>query len=128
MIYLLLISPSKDSFSVLVSTLSKHDDVKTVFAESGESGLELASVTFFNLVVIDENLGDMTGLEFAHKLLSVNPVTNCAIVSPLSKKEFHEASEGLGVLTQLPPFPGTKEVEDMVQMLRKIIMLSSGTG
>lgn len=127
MIRLLLISPDKDSFSGMNSALSKHSEVGTEWAESGNRALELASDTAFDLVVADENLGDMTGLEFAKRLLSVNPMINCATVSPLEPKEFHEVSEGFGILVQLPLRPGEQEAEDLFDRLVKILNLSAGS-
>ncbi|MCK5230878.1 MAG: response regulator [Desulfobulbaceae bacterium] len=126
MIKLLLISPDKDSFSGMDSALSRHNEVETEWAESGNRALELASDIAFDLVVVDENLGDMTGLEFAKRLLPVNPMINCAAVSPLEPKEFHEVSEGFGILMQLPLRPGEQEAEDLLERLGKILNLSAG--
>ncbi len=49
-----------------------------------------------------ENLGDMTGLEFIRAIVSKRPMVNCAAISSLASEDFHEASEGLGILMQLP--------------------------
>jgi hypothetical protein len=76
--------------------------------------------------VTDEKLGDMTGIEFARRLLSVNPVINCASVSPLSPKDFHEASEGLGLLAQLPIRPGEEDAKDLLQRLKNLKNLAAG--
>ena len=84
-----------------------------------------SSGTTIDLVVADEGLGDMTGLELAGKILSVNPMINCASVSRLSPEEYHEASEGLGVLAQLPIKPGKKHAEELVQRLKYIKNLSA---
>ena len=48
----------------------------------------------------------MTNLEFAGKLIKLNPMINCASVSSLPSNEFHEASEGLGMMCQLSFPPG----------------------
>jgi hypothetical protein len=44
----------------------------------------------------------MTGLKFVEKLVLTNPMINCAAVSSLSSKDFHAASEGLGILMPMP--------------------------
>jgi len=59
----------------------------------------------------------MTGIEFMKKLLPINPMINCAAVSPLPPEEFHEASEGLGVLVQLPVAPGKLDAENLLKRL-----------
>ena len=47
----------------------------------------------------------------------VNAMVNTAVVSPLSDEEFHEASEGLGILGRLPNEPG---MNDAGELLRKL--------
>ena len=39
----------------------------------------------------------------------VNAMVNTAVVSPLSDEEFHEVSEGLGILGRLPNEPGMSD-------------------
>ncbi len=73
----------------------------------------------------DEKLGFMSGLEVVLGLLSIFPMANSAAICSLSHEDFHEASEGLGLLAQLPPQPGEKEAEELLQQLRKIKNLTS---
>ena len=51
---------------------------------------------------------------------------NSAAVSPLSPEEFHEASEGLGVLVQLPVDPGKFEAEDLLKRLKNLKDFTAG--
>lgn len=118
MLKLLLVSSNKTSLSGLASALAEHRDVSLSGAESGEEALDLASDIAVDLVVTDERLRDMTGLEFAARLLSVNPMINCASVSQLSSENFHEASEGLGLMAQLPVQPGKEDAENLLHRLR----------
>ncbi len=60
----------------------------------------------------------MTGLKLAAKLLTVNPMINCTAVSSLSSAEFHEASEGLGLLSQLPANPGREQAEELLRLIK----------
>ncbi len=123
---LLLISPDKDALSTLAQALEAQENVDLSRAESGSEALQMASDTAFDLVVTDEKLGDMTGLDFANRLLSVNPMILCAAVSPLSPKDFHEASEGLGLLPQLLPKPGEKEAYALLQNMKALKALAAG--
>lgn len=126
MFKLLLVSPDKNSLYNLASALVEHADVDLSWAESGKTALEIATDSAIDLVVTDENLGDMTGLEFAGRLLSVNPMINCASVSSLSPEEFHETSEGLGIMVQLPFHPGKEHAEELLQRLKDLKMLMAG--
>ncbi len=126
MLKLLLVSLDEDSLSGLASALREHGDVDLSWAESGEKALDIASDTAIDLVVTEERLGDMTGLEFARRLLSVNPMINCASVSRLSSENFHEVSEGLGLMAQLPIQPGKEDAEELLQRLRNLKNLMGG--
>ncbi len=82
----------------------------------------------YSLVVTDEQLSDMTGLAFVEKIVSTNPMINCAAVSRLPADAFHEASEGLGILMQLPPDPGSIHAKELLERLENILNLSSKIG
>jgi CheY-like chemotaxis protein len=126
MLKLLLVSSHKDALSDLASALVEHTDVDLSWAESGKTALQKASITTPDLIITDEMLGDMTGLEFASQLLTVNPMINCAAVSCLSPDKYHEASEGLGLLVQLPVKPGKTHAEELLQRLKYIKGLTEG--
>ena len=108
----LLVTPSQADLETLASALEEYKDVQVSWAASGSQALNKASEAPIELVVTEEDLGDMTGFQLAEKLLKLNPMINCAIVSPLSVEAFHEASEGLGIMAQLPAKPGKKQAED----------------
>ena len=120
MIKFLLVTPNREPFSEFASALGKHAEVELSWAESGQIALKMLGDFPVDLVVLDEELGDMTGIEFMKKLLSVNPMINCAAVSPLPHEEFHELTEGLGVLAQLPSRPGVQKAEDLLTRLNDL--------
>ena len=114
---ILLVTPEKESLSLLASTLAAQDGVELSWAQSGGKALEIIADMAFDLVVTDERLGDMSGLELAAKLVAINPMINCAAVSALSPEDFHEASEGLGLMDPLPLRPGKEEADNLLQRL-----------
>jgi CheY-like chemotaxis protein len=97
--------------------LEGREEVELFWAQSGGKALDRVADTLVDLVVTDEFLGDMTGLELAERMISVNPMINCAAVSTLSSRQFHEASEGLGLLAQLPALPDKEQAEELLQRL-----------
>ncbi len=126
MIRLLLVTPYRNSLLELASAMEKYDDVELIWIDSGQKALDKLSKTSMDLVVTDKELGDMTGLEFAEKLVLVNPMINCAVLSSLPSDEFHEASEGLGIFAQLPLRPGKPDAEKLLNDLRKLKDLTAG--
>jgi len=105
----------------------EEKDAQTEWAESGRYALSMIAERNYDLVVPDENLGDMTGLEFIKALIAQKPMVNCAVVSSLLPEDFHEASEGLGILMQLPVNPGHEYAEELLEHLKKILNLSVET-
>jgi CheY-like chemotaxis protein len=123
LIKILLVSKDKASMSAFKAGLEKNK-VQTAWAQSGGNALGKIAEEFFDLVVTDENLGDMTGLEFIEKVISKKPMVNCAAVSSLLPADFHEASEGLGILMQLPLRPGQEQAEKLLGQLKTILNLA----
>ena len=117
---LLLVSSDKTPLFDLASALEKDKDVDVSWAKSGLEALKSVSGSTFDLVITDETLADMTGLELAGKLLSVNPMIHCACVNTLPPEEYHEKSEGLGLMDPLLDRPGEKDAERLLQDLRRI--------
>jgi CheY-like chemotaxis protein len=126
MIRLLLITPNKKSLFEMASAMDRYDDVEFTWTESGQEALDKLSESSVDLVVTDNDLGDMTGLEFAENLVRINPMINCAILSSLPSEEFHEASEGLGVFAQLPLRPSKDDAENLLKRLKNLKDLTSG--
>ena len=117
MIKILMVTSEREPFSEFAKMLKQKDDIELSWAVSGQESLEAISNNPVDLVIVNENIGDMTGIEFMKKLLRINPMINCAAVSPLAPEEFHEASEGLGVLMQLPVSPGKPDAKNLLKRL-----------
>ena len=126
MIKILLVTSEREPFSEFARVLKQKDDIELTWTETGQEALEAISDNPVDLVIVNENIGDMTGIEFMKKLLPINPMINSAAVSPLPSEEFHEASEGLGVLAQLPVDPGEFEAEDLLKRLKNLKDLTAG--
>lgn len=120
MLKLLFVSSDKNSLSDLAMALKEYDDVELLTVESGETALSMISKSVVDLVITDEKLSDMTGLAFAEKIILLNPMINCVAISSLPPEEFHAASEGLGLMDQLPVQPGKEDAEKLLRTLRYI--------
>lgn len=98
-------------------------------AASGAEALAMLSARRVDLVVIDETLQEMSGLDLARQVAARNPLAAVALVSPLAPEEFHESTEGLGILAQLPRHPGAAEFRDLFEKMRRVMrMTESVTG
>jgi DNA-binding response OmpR family regulator len=123
MIHALMVTSSPDSFLQMDSTFAEND-VEAIWADSGSSAITMISERSFDIVIADEALRDMTGLDLAKKLISKNPMLNIVLVSSLPSHAFHEVSEGLGILIQLPPSPKKSDAEKLLERLNNILALT----
>ena len=122
----LMVTSRQNEWSKLARGLETAPGVELLWAESGTAALQAAQVNSFDLILIDEVLEDMPGLDLAKNLIKSNPMLNCALSSALSKESFHEASEGLGLLAQLPLDPGEQQAHDLIEQVTAIIKLIQG--
>lgn len=125
MLKLLFVSNRVETLSEFISTLKEDDKNEVLYAGSGETALKLIKDSAIDLVITDEEIGDMSGLDFARILISLSPMTNCAALSSLPEKEFHDLSEGLGLMNHLPANPERSDAEDVLKNLRRIKGLES---
>jgi DNA-binding NarL/FixJ family response regulator len=123
MINVLLIGGKNGTLSELSGLLNSYDDVAISEIESGENADEITSRNEHQLVIVDYTVGNESGIEFTKKLIGANPLLNCAVVSTLSGKDFHEATEGLGVLAKISKNPASDDVANLLDNLRRILGL-----
>lgn len=119
MTHILIVGGKCLSSSAFKTTLDENG-AETVCLASGRKALVMVSEKVFDLLVTDETLSDMTGLELIKSVVASQPMLNCAAVSSLSPGAFKEASEGLGILMQLPVEPGRQEARQLLEHFKKI--------
>jgi DNA-binding NarL/FixJ family response regulator len=121
MLRLVLATIRLKALQAFAAALSSDPEVRLQQVASGAAALEAARSSNPDLVIIDADLPDTPPLDLVQKLLLVNAMVNTAVVSPLADAEFHEASEGLGILGSLPLEPGRREAVDLLLKLRKVL-------
>lgn len=128
-IVLIIVFLAKDfsRFAVLVARLRREQDVQLVPVSTGAAALAQLKDKHLDVVIVDEQLDDMSGIEFVKAFVAINPLANTAIVGSRTAEDFHEVTEGLGVLMQLPPHPGSKDAEALLAVLAKISTLMAPT-
>jgi len=107
-------------FGALIARLRREQEVEPIPVATGAAALAQLRGKAIDLVIVDQQLDDMSGLEFVKQLVKVNPLANTALVGSLADEAFHEATEGLGVLMQLPLRPTGEDAEALLAVLAKI--------
>lgn len=124
MVSILLATARPEALQSFTEALSSDPQVRLDHVKSGAEALSAVRTSPPNLAVIDFELPDIKPLDLVRELLMVNAMVNTAVVSPLSEQQFHEASEGLGVLARLPVEP---RKSDASELLGKLGQLNEGT-
>jgi DNA-binding response OmpR family regulator len=127
MLHILMVSARQETLHPLAEGLSSDPEVRLEQVTSGAEALRAVRSGSPHLAVIDSELPDTGPLPLVQELLMVNAMVNTAVVSPLSDEEFHEASEGLGVLARLPLMPGEGDAAELLRKLRHVLGLSRGS-
>ncbi len=121
MIKILLVFNDGDLKSEFINTLCQIGRTQVRTVDTGTQALEFLGKNKFDLAVVAENLSDMSGISFVEKLVMIDPMINTTIISDLSKEDFHEATEGLGVLMAVPVNAEKEDAVYLLEYLDKII-------
>ena len=111
---IMLAGKAQERLAPLVAGLMNATDAELYQAKSESDVMNLLTTRAIELVVLDEELADVAGLQMARRLAEKMPFVNCVLISSLAADEFHEQTEGLGVLMQLPSPPAAGDAETML--------------
>ena len=91
------------------------------WAVSPEDVLGQAGTAPWQLVVVDALTPGMSYKAFVMDLLRVNAMLNTVVVTDMGEEDFHEDSEGLGVLCAVPGTPGREDGAQAMDRLRRML-------
>ena len=91
------------------------------WVEQSELVLQQASSAAWDLLVIDALLSNLDYKKLLMDLLRVNAMLNTVVITDLGESDFHEASEGLGVLSAVPARPTREHGIQIMGLLRQIL-------
>ena len=110
-----IVTDCSDRFAELNDIIKEMlEATKVSWYESGGAALSSAASTSQDLVVVDEEMADMSAPTFLRQLLAVDANINTAVASSKTLVDFHQTFEGLGVLMQLPPVPDRQSAEKLI--------------
>ncbi|MBU1275653.1 MAG: response regulator [Proteobacteria bacterium] len=119
--YKVLLSAGRpDALSELAAGLEKDGRARLHWARGDQETLVLTKELAPHLVLIDGQGREKEALALVSELLMVNAMVNTAVVSAMDEEEFHETSEGLGILASLPPSPGAGLAEGLLDKLASV--------
>lgn len=117
---ILIATAERSRLTKFADAMAVDPEIRVAWADSGTAALADATAHPPLAVIVDESLPDMEGLELVRRLLPINAMIFTAVVSGLPAKRFHEDSEGLGVLAQLPPRPTPSHAAELLGRLKRL--------
>lgn len=120
---ILFVSENPSTLDDLKNGLLKHPQVHVDVVASADEAMTRIKEALPALVVMDEIVAGIPGKQLIEGMIKKNPFINTALVSPLSPEDFHEDTEGLGVLMKIDKHAGESQAKDMVEQLQKLLSL-----
>ncbi len=118
--HILIVTTRENNFAEFMDGLTREETVEIVQAASSNAAVDSLSAATPDLVIIDEEVDGISGMKIARDILMKNAMVNQALVSSLSPEEFHDVSEGLGIMAQLPPMPDAAQAKIVLEILKKM--------
>ncbi len=118
---ILIISERQEKLADFTKALEKDREVDLLTATAVEDAINMAEYHAPALIVVDEQVGDLSGVDLVRRLIGVNAFLNTAVLSASTDEDFHLRSEGLGILARLPIQPGDKDALRMLELLRSLM-------
>ena len=89
----------------------------------GKAALSAVKEDAPELVVIDEGLPSHEPLALVMEVITANALVNTAVFTTMPDKEFHDKSEGFGVLRGLPLSPSLEDGKELAAQVVRVINL-----
>jgi DNA-binding response OmpR family regulator len=114
--HVVIVSDRKEALTAFAQGLGK--DVE--WTDSAAGVLSRATNPPWQLIVLDAMMVGLDYKKFLLDLLKVNAMLNTVVITDMSAADFHEDSEGLGVLCAVPAAPG---YDDGVKAMNQLCVL-----
>ncbi len=104
--------------STFIKTLLKENH-NVIFSQNEEK-----IQGFLNDGKIDAMIADEENLAMVKNMIMLFPMLNTAIISDKKHEDFHEATEGLGILMQIPKLPEKDHAMEFLKKLQHILNIT----
>jgi DNA-binding response OmpR family regulator len=122
MLHIVLVTVRWENFHTFLGELCSDPEVCLDQVTSGAETLSIVGTRSPHLVIVDSEVPDTDPLDLVREMISANAMVNTAVVSTLADHEFHEVTEGLGILCRLPLDPGPGEADCLLKTLRSVLL------
>lgn len=117
---LVLVSPRMGDLNDFTATISAQPDITIHQVDSRKDALRMVRERNPHLVIIDQEIRDKNPLDLVMELLAVNAMINTTMITSMDADEWHEKSEGLGMMPPISDPPTEKDALALLQAFRKM--------
>lgn len=117
---ILIVTPDRSHLAAFARRIAENQYLQVAWAPDGRAAVVDVMHHTPLAAVIDEILPDMPGLDLVRRLIQINALILTAVASGLAPDAFHEAAEGLGIMTQLPRVPAAADADAFVARLKRL--------
>ena len=117
---LLLVTPRPEVWKECLPVFQRGDNTLQQ-AASLEDAAPIIRDTPPVLAILDLELEGKALRQAVIDIMMINASVHTAVVSDMDPDEFHEATEGLGILMPLPTFPKADDAERLLKALAGVM-------
>jgi ActR/RegA family two-component response regulator len=117
---ILLVTSREAQLKSFADALRADPKVELTTVDTAEASIETAARLVPVLAIIDQEVGEVSGMNIVQRLLEVNAFIHTAMLTEMDDALFHERSEGLGILSRVAFQPGQKDAVDLLAKLREV--------
>lgn len=108
-------SPRAEELTDFLSVLQNQEDITLQIFSSGDELLTFVEQNKPQLVIIDQKISEDNPLDLVIGILTINAMTNTAMITSMDEEQWHEKSEGLGMLPAIPDPPSKKDGQTLLK-------------
>jgi DNA-binding NarL/FixJ family response regulator len=117
---IVLASPHVDHWSEFARILQDALHLEVVGLRTGAEVLNAAREKKVIAMVVDASMEDITGVALVREIIQINAMIHIAMASDQPEADFHEETEGLGILMQVPLTPDAAAADRLAASLRQL--------
>ena len=118
---IIMVSPQMEKWGAFATELGNQCKTDVIAVRAAAEAIDAARKKRPVAMIIDQDLGDMSGMGLVPQLLQINAMINIALVSDQPEEIFHDQTEGLGILMQLSPIADQQEAAQLSERLLGVI-------
>ena len=103
-----------------LTRVCKQRGIETHVFDDPEAALEECRKNPPQLAIVEEQVGDMLGVNFIGALLTISWTANSILISNKDHDTVHEMTEGLGVLGSLTGYSDIEELNKLLDTFDKV--------